>query len=168
MAQQIAFPAPASMMMCAFVPLAPNDDTPARRARGTAGHSMASAAMVNWDAPSPAWGVRVSKLRCLGMWPCLTREHGLDESGDACGRFEVTEVGLHRAQHQRRRAVAFPEYRAERVELDRITQRGSGAVGLDVVDVGRRQLRRGQAPGGSTPAARGRWGPSVRCWRRPG
>ena len=45
------------MTTWALVPLTPKDDTPARRAPPTAGQSMPSAAMVNFDAPSTAFGV---------------------------------------------------------------------------------------------------------------
>ena len=56
-----------SITMCALVPLTPNDDTPARRGRLTSGHGMPSAAMVNFDAPTPAFGVSSVKCRCGGM-----------------------------------------------------------------------------------------------------
>ena len=68
-------------------------------------------------------------------------EHGLDKAGDTGRRLQMSEVGLHRTQHQRGRILAVAVHGRERVELDRVTQRGSGAVRLDVVDVGRFQPR---------------------------
>ncbi len=74
----------------------------------------------------------------------LHAEHGLDETGDPGGRLQMTQVGLHRPQHQRRRAVALTEDLTQRPQFDRITQRGAGAVRLDVVDLRRLQPRRRQ------------------------
>ena len=134
-----------STTTCALVPLTPNDDTPARRGRPTAGHSIACAAMVNRDAPSH-WRAESagSKFRCSGMCPCSHAQHRLDETGDTGRRLQMTQVGLDRTQHQRRRTVALTEHLAQRVQLDRITQRRAGAVRLDVVDIGGRQPRRRQ------------------------
>ena len=56
----------------------------------------------------------------------------------------MAQVGLDRAQHQRRRVVALTENRTQRVEFDRVAQRGTGAVRLDVVDLRRLQPRRRQ------------------------
>ena len=53
----------------------------------------------------------------------------------------MAQVGFHRTQHQRCRSAAVAVHRGQRVELDRIAQRGAGAVGLDVVDVRRCQPR---------------------------
>ena len=77
------------MTTWALVPLTPKDDTPARRARSTAGQSMPSAAMVNFDAPSAAFGVSSVKCRCCGMLTVLHGQNGLDETGDAGGRLQV-------------------------------------------------------------------------------
>ncbi|SON62534.1 hypothetical protein MSIMFI_04059 [Mycobacterium simulans] len=68
------------------------------------------------------------------------RQHGFHESGDARRSLEMSEVGLHRSQHQRLGAFPIAENLAQRVEFDWVTERCAGAVRLDVVDVGRLQL----------------------------
>jgi hypothetical protein len=55
-----------STTIWALVPLTPNEDTPARRGRSTAGHAMPWAAIVNRDAPATALGVNEEKFRCAG------------------------------------------------------------------------------------------------------
>ena len=67
------------------------------------------------------------------------RQHGLDEPGDARGRLQVAEVGLHRTEHQRCGILAVAVHGRERIEFDRVAQRRAGAVRLDVVDVRRLQ-----------------------------
>ena len=64
-------------------------------------------------------------------------QHGFDETGDPGRRFEVAQVGLHRTQHQRGRAVAFAVHLGQRIQFDRIAQAGAGAVRFDVVDLRR-------------------------------
>ena len=91
-------------------------------------------------------------------------EHGLDEAGDTGGVLQVAQVGLDRAQYQWRRLFAIAENLAQGVEFDRVTQRGAGAVRLDVVDLRRLQPRRrqrrpqdrllGRTAGHGLPAAR--------------
>ena len=71
-------------------------------------------------------------------------QNGLDEAGHSCGSLQVTQVRLHRAEHQRRRIGPVGEYLTQRLEFDRVTQRCAGAVRLDVVDVAGRQPRRRQ------------------------
>ena len=66
----------------------------------------------------------------------LEREQHLDQPGDAGRRFEMADVGLDGTDHQRPLAVMrCPEDRAQRPHLDRIAERSSGAVRLDVTDV---------------------------------
>jgi hypothetical protein len=67
--------------------------------------------------------------------PVLQRQHGLDQAGDAGGRVEVADVRLDRSH----RTEPLPgggsaERAGQGGKLDRITQRGRGAVRLDVVD----------------------------------
>jgi hypothetical protein len=55
--------------MCAFVPLIPNEDTPARRGRPASGHGRAP---VSSDTPAPAQstcGVGSSLCKDLGSTP---------------------------------------------------------------------------------------------------
>ena len=60
-------------------------------------------------------------------------QHRLDEAGDAAGRVEVADVALDRSDRAGP-GLAGPERPGERRHLDRIAQRGAGAVGLDVAD----------------------------------
>ena len=55
------------------------------------------------------------------------------------------------------------EHAAERLHLDRIAERGAGAVRLDVVDVGGLDAARARAPRGSPLPAPGRSARSGRC-----
>ena len=71
-----------SSTTCALVPLTPNEDTPARRARPTDGHAMGCAAMVNRDAPVTGMRSQLLEIQMLGNMPMAHTEHGLDETGD--------------------------------------------------------------------------------------
>ena len=62
----------------------------------------------------------------------------------------------------------LPVGRQQRLRLDRVAQRGAGAVRLDRVHLGRRQTRRWPAPAGSPAAATGRSARSARSTPRPG
>ncbi len=100
----------------------------------------------------------------------LEGQRGLDQSGDAGCRLEVTEVRLHGAEEAGRRALA--EHVGQRLDLDRIAQLGARAVGLDIADLRRPDPCIGQRrPDDLTlrPAVgRGqRLGPSVLVHRAP-
>ena len=94
----------------------------------------------------------------------LQAQHGLDEPGDTSGVLQVPHVGLPRTQYQPGRPIAVREDLVQRLEFDRVAQRRTGAVRLDVVDVGRLQPRRcqrgaqhrllGRPTGDRLPAAR--------------
>ena len=73
-------------------------------------------------------------------------EHRLDHAGDAGRRFEMADIGLDRA-HQAARSVApgAAEHGADRTGLDRVADRRSGAVRLDIADD--RRIDRGAAAG---------------------
>ena len=73
----------------------------------------------------------------------LQRQHGLDQAGHAGRRLEVADVGLDRAeQARRRRRRRLPDRGGERLDLDRIAERGAGAVRLDEADPRRRRAAR--------------------------
>ena len=74
----------------------------------------------------------------------MQTQHRLDETGDTRSRLQMTQVRLHRTQHQRRRTIPLAEHLAQRIKLDRITQRRTRAMRLDVVDIRGLQPRRGQ------------------------
>jgi hypothetical protein len=58
--------------------------------------------------------------------------------GDPGGRLKVPDVRLHRADEQRLViAATAPQYRLQRTDLDRVAQRGAGAVRLQIVHIGR-------------------------------
>ncbi|GLW76030.1 hypothetical protein Aglo01_05120 [Actinokineospora globicatena] len=57
-------------MMCALVPLIPNDDTAARRGRSTSGHGRASVSSDTAPRPQAACGVGASTCSVLGRVAC--------------------------------------------------------------------------------------------------
>ena len=64
------------------------------------------------------------------------REHHLDQPCDAGSGLEMSDVGLHRPEHERvLGSVAVTEDGAQRAHLDRIAERRAGAMRLDVVNV---------------------------------
>src|SRR5208283_2620764 len=65
----------------------------------------------------------------------LERQHGLDESSNAGGRVEMSDVGLQRTDCAKSVALAGRTKRArESGYLDRIADRSAGAMRLDVRD----------------------------------
>ncbi len=93
-----------------------------------------------------------------GQPPVPHRQHGLDQAGHAGGRAEVPDVGLHAADRDglRSDAAGLPVRRRQRGDLDRVADRGAGAVRLDVADrVGRDPARRPERLGDDGRLARG-------------
>jgi len=99
-------------------------------------------------------------MQARGQHAVAQRLRGLDEAGHAGGRVEVADVGLDRTEG----AEAAPlgvgaEGLGQRGDLDRVAERGAGAVGLDIADgVGRHardQLRRAYHLGLAVHAGRG-------------
>ena len=106
--------------------------------------------------------------------------------GHAGGGLGVADVGLHRAEPQRLVRAVLAVGGEQRLRLDRVAERGAGAVRLHRVDVGGREpgvgqrlpddpllggaVRRGQPVGGAVlvdRASRGsRRAPGARCARR--
>ncbi len=83
-------------------------------------------------------GFGVRKWRLGGYLPVLEHEHRLEQTCDARGGLEVAEVGLHRADGQRRvGGTILAQCLGERVRLDGISHGGAGAVRLDVADAER-------------------------------
>ena len=58
-----------SRITCAFVPLIPNDDTPARRGRSTSGHDRWSVSNDTAPADQSTCGVGTSTCSVLGITP---------------------------------------------------------------------------------------------------
>ena len=121
---------------------------------------------------------RSSRHAAVGASTCrVARQHAVPHApctilmtpADAGGGLGVADVGLERAEPQR--PFGGPVLAVggqQRLRLDRVAERGAGAVRLDDVHVGRRTARRWPAPAGSPAAGRGRWARSARCSRRPG
>ncbi len=96
----------------------------------------------------------------------VERERELDQPRHTRSRLEMTDVGLGRADPQRRRGwTALTEDGGERRDLDRIADRGPGAMGLDIVDRGGIAPARAYACA-STASWAGRFG-AVNPFERP-
>ncbi len=66
----------------------------------------------------------------------LEHQRRFDQSGDACAGFEVPDVGFHRPDQQRTGRRAFCGERVrESPDLDRVADRGAGAVRLHIANV---------------------------------
>ncbi len=88
-------------------------------------------------------GRRLVHVQRPRQHPMPHRHDRLDQSGGACRRLPVAEVRLHRAQVQRVLPV-LPVRRQQRLRLDRIAERGAGAVRLHRIDLRRIQPGAGQ------------------------
>ena len=126
-----------SSTTCAFVPPNPNDDTPARRGRSTAANPGLLGNDFQPQLVERDVRIRVLEVQVRRDLPALHGQHRLDEPGDARRGLQMAEVRLDRADQQRRvcgrpRPSTVPSARAS----IGIAQQRSGAVGLDVVDLG--------------------------------
>ena len=84
--------------------------------------------------------IRCREVQVRRNLAVLQTERRLDQSRDAGRRFQVAQVRLGRAKEQRLLArSAGAVHRTDRLHLDGIAERRTGAVGLDVVDVRRLQ-----------------------------
>ena len=131
---------------------------PARpvRSRATARASVSSRTA---PADQSTCGDGSSTCRVRGSTPCRIAMHHLDDAADAGGGLGVADVRLHRAEPQRPVAGAVLAVGGQqRLRLDRVAQRGAGAVRLDRVDVGRRTARRWPAPARMTRCCDGPFG----------
>ena len=80
-------------------------------------------------------GVGVSKCRCA----LLQGAHHLDQGRHRRRAFQVADVGLDAAHMQRPAAARVLAVDVvQRAQLDGVAQGGAGAVGLHVIDLGRR------------------------------
>ena len=86
----------------AFVPLKPNELTPATAARRRRATASARAGRRSASRPTASRGLGSSRCRCGGISPRSERQHDLDEPGDAGRRLEVADVRLDRADDARR------------------------------------------------------------------
>ena len=119
--------------------------------------------------PSGMCGLGSREVQVRRDLAVLQRQRRLDQAGDAGGRLQVADVGLDRADRQRRPAAAGRRRARRRApRLDRVAERRAGAVRLDVADLGRATRRPSAAPSRSTASWAGRSAPSGRCCGRPG
>ena len=84
-------------------------------------------------------GIGRAQMRHAGNLAAAQHQRGLDQAGNAGRRLQVTDIGLHRSDKQGlaiRAAVRMD--RRERADLDRIAERGAGAMRLHVADLARR------------------------------
>ncbi len=64
------------------------------------------------------------------------RENDLGKPSDSRRAFQVSDIGLHRTDHQWLAGwAAGGKDRTQGLDLDRVAQAGAGAVGLDVIDL---------------------------------
>ena len=76
------------------------------------------------------------EMQVLRNLPMLQGEHHLDQTADAGRRLQMTDIGLQRANQQRRCGFTpRPKHSTQRLHFDRVTERGSRAVGFDITDV---------------------------------
>ncbi|GLZ29219.1 hypothetical protein Lesp02_14090 [Lentzea sp. NBRC 105346] len=76
--------------------------------------------------------VRPLEVQARRQPPVFDRQHGLDQTGDPGGPFQVPDVGLDRADLERPVAPAT-QCRPERGRFDRVAAPRPGAVELDVL-----------------------------------
>src|SRR5438093_13141898 len=82
------------------------------------------------------------KMELLRYRPVFEREHDLEHRSNSRRRFHVSDVGLDGADDQGRLLRAVVEHCANRRQLERIAERGAGAVSLEVINIGRAQTSR--------------------------
>ena len=134
-------------MTCALVPANPNELTPAMRGRPLRSQGVASSTTRTGKPVPRNVRRRVPEVQVLRQHFVLERQDDLDQTRDARGRFQVPDVRLHRSDQQRPAGVApGAEYRTGGLDLDRVAQRGAGAVRLQVVRRRRPRDRRAPAP----------------------
>ncbi len=112
----------------------PNELTPARRGAPCDVHARSVVLTKNGLRSKSICRIRAVEVEARRKPPVLEREHRLDQPGDARRRVEMADVRLDRAE----RAEAGrwrPKGLGERRDLDRIAERGAGAVGFDVADL---------------------------------
>ena len=87
-------------------------------------------------------GIRLFEVQVWRHLAMVENERGLDDPGNARSRFEMANVGFHRADDAGAVATVFGKDGTNRGGFNRIADRGSRAMSLEVVDFVRRDLRR--------------------------
>ncbi len=128
-----------STMVCALVPLMPNEETPARRGAPVSGHGRFSSRMRTAPCDQSTCDEVVGQQGPRQHSVPHGHDH-LDDTGNTGRGLSVADVGLDGAEQQR--PVLFASLAVGREQglcLDRVTERGAGAVRLDGVDLGLRR-----------------------------
>ena len=91
-----------STTTCAFVPLKPNELTPATARRGSAaGHGVRLVGTTSGRSRHVDVRIRTLQVQVRRNLVVLQRQHDLDQAGDAGRGFEMPDVRLHRSDGQR-------------------------------------------------------------------
>ena len=107
----------------AFVPPAPSELTPARRGSSCSRPGRQLRVDEEGRAREVELGIRRLEVKRGGKGPVMKRERRLDQARDACGRVEVTDVRLHRAESAVARLFGHhPERLRESGDLDGVTR----------------------------------------------
>ena len=123
-----------STITWALVPPTPSELTPARRGPSL-GHGSASPESTNGVRSMSSSGLGAVWLASGGSVRCRSACTTLIRLADAGGRVEVTDVGLRRDEPAEAAvAGARAEGLGERGDLDRVADRGAGAVRLEQLD----------------------------------
>src|ERR1700733_462055 len=73
------------------------------------------------------------EVELLRNFLVLQCHNHLDQSGHAGRRLQMADVGFRRSDKQRGcRIASWPEHCAERLQFNRVAERGSGSVRLDI------------------------------------
>ena len=123
-----------SMMMCVLVPPMPKELTPARRGPSP-GHLVSLVGTKNGELAKSIFGLGVSKVQIWRYFTGLDRQRGLDQTGDAGHRIEMADVRLERAQCAKLLGIGGrSKDLLQRLDFDRIAERGPGAVRFNEAD----------------------------------
>ena len=132
----------AARMTCAFAPPNPNEFTPAIRSPVACGKRLQRGRHAQLELLEINMRTRRLKMEARRNLAVLQHEHRLEQSGDARRGFQVSEICFDRANRQRRAAGRLRAERfGERMRLDRIADRRTGAVRFDKTDLLRRNSR---------------------------
>ncbi len=88
------------MTRCAFVPLNPNELTPAMRERLPLGHGVALIGNLQRQPQERFVFLAFRYVQVRRNAFVLKCQQNLDDAGRAGGRLQVADVGLHRPEHQ--------------------------------------------------------------------
>ena len=82
-------------------------------------------------------GIRAIEMQVTGDGSVMERQQDLDQPRYACGRLRMADIRFHRTERANQTGrTPLCKHHPQGVRLDRITDRGSGTVGLDILHVG--------------------------------